>query len=60
MFKRDAPFCDSVADKAAFRLMKEAEEIENAQLGPSGAMEAAELFRKAFKMSPELAAVYGS
>jgi hypothetical protein len=60
MFQRDHPFCDSVSDKEAFRLMKEAEEIENTQQGPAGANKAADLFRQAFRMSPTLAKVYGS
>ena len=60
MFRRDHPFCDSANDTEAFRLMKEAEEIENTQQGPEGANKAAELFRQAFRMSPALAKVYGS
>jgi hypothetical protein len=60
MFKRDRPFCDSEKDRQAFRLMKSAEEIENSQKGPESAMQAAALFRKAFRMSPTLAQVYGS
>ena len=29
MFRRDTPLCDTDSDKVAFRMMKEAEEIEN-------------------------------
>lgn len=60
MFRRDRPFCTSASDVEAFRLMKEAEEIENKQQGPAGATKAASLFRQAFRMSPSLAHVYGS
>ena len=60
MFQRNHPFCDSDSDVEAFRLMKEAEEIENTQQGPASANKAASLFRQAFRMSPALAKVYGS
>ena len=60
MFRRNNPFCDSASDVEAFRLMKEAEEIENTQQGPASANKAAGLFRQAFRMSPALAKVYGS
>ncbi len=55
IFSRNPPICDSDQDKHAYRLYKEAED-----LAESGEVEAAiPLFRKAFKLSPEMAQIMG-
>ena len=59
MFQRDTPRCAAPEDVEAFALIKQAEEVENAGAGAEGAAEAAALFRRAFRMSPALADVYG-
>lgn len=55
MFARDDPLCTAPADIEAFKLMKAAEELENS----GEAAEAAQYFRRAFKLSPALAEIYG-
>ena len=55
MFQRTPAICDSPLDMEAYRLFKEAE-----QLAESGKVEESiPLFRRAVKMSRELAAVMG-
>jgi hypothetical protein len=47
--------CDDEVDRGAFRMIKEAEELEAA----GDATAAAALFRRAFRTSPALAKIYG-
>lgn len=55
MYRRTPAICTAPNDIAAFKMMKEAEELE----AGGKAMEACELFQKCSKLSPELAQVYG-
>lgn len=55
MFKRVPPICTEPQDIQAYKIMKKAEDLEAA----GECMEAAKLFRTAFRMSKPLADVYG-
>ena len=55
MFEREVLSCDSATDVLAFKLLKQAEDLEN----DGDAEGAALLFRRVFKMSPALCKVYG-
>ena len=53
MYRRQNPVCDTPCDREAYRLFREAELME----GEGRAAEAAVLFRRSFKMSPDLAKI---
>jgi Tfp pilus assembly protein PilF len=55
MYRRKDPICDSPRDREAYKLFRKAELLE----GDGDCESAAQLFRKALKMSPELAEVMG-
>jgi leukotriene-A4 hydrolase len=55
MFTRTPPICTGEKDVRAWHMMKEAERLEEA----GDSLAAADLFRRCFKLSPALAAVYG-
>jgi hypothetical protein len=55
MYQRVDPVCDSEKDREAYRLYREAEVLaEDGQVAPS-----ISLFKRAIKMSPELAKYMG-
>ena len=55
MMRREPPVCDSPQDREAYKLFKEAEDLAEA-----GDVDASmPLFRRAFKMSPEMARIMG-
>lgn len=55
MYERTPPICTKDSDVEAFRLYQEAQELSN-----DGSLDdAMKLFRKAFKLSPKLADIYG-
>lgn len=56
IFRRRNPICTSSNGLEAYKCFREAELLE----ADGKVMEAAQLYRRAFKLSPELAAVYGS
>ena len=55
MFDRTPPVCDTDRDREAFKVYQEAQEASN----DGDCVHAMQLFRRAFKMSPELADLYG-
>jgi len=55
VYARSPPVCNTEIDREAYRLYKNAEDLA----GWGRVNEAIPLFRKAFKMSPELAAILG-
>ena len=55
MYEREPRRLDGPKDKEAFKLIREAEELA----GAGSVDEAQRMFRKARRLSPELAAVYG-
>lgn len=55
MYKRKEPICDKPNDRDAYKLFREAELLE----ADGECQKAAQLFRRAFKMSPDLAEVMG-
>ncbi|EGD72119.1 hypothetical protein PTSG_00137 [Salpingoeca rosetta] len=55
MYAREDPICDEPKDREAYRLFREAEEVESS----GDAMGALKLFQRAAKMSPALADVLG-
>jgi hypothetical protein len=55
IFARNPPICDGIQDREAYRLFKQAED-----LAENGEVDAAvPLFKKAFKLSPEMARIMG-
>jgi len=55
MYRREPALCDGPADVEAYRLFREAEILE----GDGHADQALSLYRRAVKLSPALASVYG-
>ena len=55
MFRRTPEVCNSESDRAAFKLFQQAEELAEA----GSVDESIRLFKKAFKMSPEMARMMG-
>ena len=56
MYKRTPPVCASPRGVAAFQLYQKAQELSN----DGDCAQAATLFRRAFKLSPQLADIYGA